>query len=395
MTKHLMHTYNRLPVTFTRGEAASLWDSEGKQYLDAISGIAVCGLGHANKDIANAIYEQAKTLVHTSNLYQIENQKTLGDQLCEISGLENAFFCNSGAEANEAAIKLAKLFGRKKDIRKSSIIVMENSFHGRTLATISATGSRKVQAGFEPLMRGFVRAPYNDLEAIENIASNDSSVVAILVEPIQGEGGVNIPDAGYLAGLRDICDKNDWLLMLDEIQTGMCRTGEFFGFLHSDIKPDVMTLAKGLGNGFPIGACLAGGKAADIFSPGTHGSTFGGSPLACKVASTVVNLLKDNHYDSKVKALGELITSRLKDKLQDIDGVIEIRGQGLIIGIELNKNCAELVIEALNQGLLINVTADNVVRLLPPFVITNEEALQIADMVSQLIKNFLATATTS
>ena len=390
--EHLMKTYAPLDVTFEHGEGAYLWDMNGQQYLDALSGIAVCGLGHAHPAITRTISEQAAKLLHTSNLYQIEKQQHLADQLTEISGLSRVFFSNSGAEANEAAIKIARLFGHQKGIKNPGIIVMDNSFHGRTMATLSATGNRKVQAGFEPLVQGFIRAPYNDVDAIRSIAENNNDVVAILVEPAQGEGGVNIPDADYLNQLRDICDEQDWLLMLDEIQTGMGRTGKWFAFQHNGIQPDVMTLAKALGNGVPIGACMANEKAGEIMQPGNHGSTFGGNPLMCATASTVVDTIKAEDLVTNANEIGRYIVDGLKDRLSSLDGVRDIRGLGLMIGIELEEECPELVKLALDENLLINVTAGNVVRLLPPLVIDQQQADAIIDTVSRLITSKLEKA---
>lgn len=384
-SEHLMKTYAPLDVTFEHGEGAYLWDTEKQKYLDALCGIAVCGLGHAHPAITKTISEQAAKLLHTSNLYQIDKQQHLADQLCEVSGLSRVFFSNSGAEANEAAIKIARLFGRKNNIENPNIIVMDNSFHGRTMATLSATGNRKVQAGFEPLVQGFIRAPYNNIDAIKNIAENNKNVVAILVEPVQGEGGVNIPEQDYLNQLREICDQNNWLLMLDEIQTGMARTGEWFAFQHNGIKPDVMTLAKALGNGVPIGACLANEKAGEVFQPGNHGSTFGGNPLMCATASTVIDVIKSENLQENASKMGDYILSAFKEKLAEVDGVRNIRGLGLMIGIELEKDCPELVKLALEKQLLINVTAGNVIRLLPPLIINQQQADMIVDTVSELV----------
>ena len=385
-----MKTYAPLDITFEHGEGAYLWDTNKQQYLDALCGIAVCGLGHAHPAITKTISEQAAKLLHTSNLYKIDKQQHLADQLCDISGLSRVFFSNSGAEANEAAIKIARLFGHKKNIEIPNIIVMENSFHGRTMATLSATGNRKVQAGFEPLVQGFIRAPYNNIDAIKNIAENNNNVVAILVEPIQGEGGIQIPDHNYLNQLREICDQKNWLLMLDEIQTGMARTGEWFAFQHNNIQPDVMTLAKALGNGVPIGACLANEKAGEVFQPGNHGSTFGGNPLMCATASTVIDTIKSENLKSNAGKMGEYIVHAFKDKLEQVAGVDEIRGLGLMIGIELNsdylkQDCTELVKLALQQHLLINVTAGNVIRLLPPLIINQQQADTIVNTVSELV----------
>ncbi|MCG6899328.1 MAG: aspartate aminotransferase family protein [Gammaproteobacteria bacterium] len=390
MANHIMSTYKRLPIQFQRGEGIWLWDSENKQYLDALSGIAVCGLGHAHPAIAQAIANQAGLLVHTSNLYGITLQEQLADGLCELSGMDRVFFCNSGAEANEAAIKIARLYGHNRGIHSPTIIVMEKSFHGRTLATLTATGNRKVQAGFEPLVQGFIRVPYNDLAAIQTVAANSNDVVAVLVEPIQGEGGINIPDADYLQGIRSLCNENHWLMMLDEIQSGMGRTGKWFAWQHSDVTPDVATLAKALGNGVPIGACLARGKAAEMMKPGSHGSTFGGNPLACRAAITVLEVLEQQHLVAHAATLGEYFLAGFHAALSGQKGVTSIRGRGLMIGIELDRPCAELVEKALEQGLLINVTAERVIRLLPPLVTTVKQADIIIEHVSELVREFLA-----
>ncbi len=391
-SEHLMKTYAPLDVTFEYGEGAYLWDSNKEKYLDALCGIAVCGLGHAHPAVSKTIAEQASKLLHTSNLYQIDKQQILANQLCNISSMSRVFFSNSGAEANEAAIKIARLFGHKKKIKNPNIIVMENSFHGRTMATLSATGNRKVQAGFEPLVQGFIRAPYDDIDAIKNIAENNNNVVAILVEPIQGEGGINIPHADYLNQLRDICDQNDWLLMLDEIQTGMGRTGEWFAFQHNNIQPDVMTIAKALGNGVPIGACLANEKAGDVFQPGNHGSTFGGNPLMCATASTVINTIESDNLIANAKQLGDYLVTGFKEKLESLADISEIRGIGLMIGIELKHDCTELVQLALEEKLLINVTASNVIRLLPPMIMNQEQADIIINTVSKLVINSIQKA---
>jgi len=388
-----MSTYARLPVSFERGEGAWLWDTTGKKYLDALSGVAVCGLGHAHPAVAEAVCDQARRLVHTSNIYGIAKQQELAERLTKLSGLDKAFFCNSGAEANEAAIKLARLYGHKKGITIPTIVVAENSFHGRTLATLTATGSRKAQAGFEPLVRGFLRVAYNDLGALQTIAKNSPDVVAVLLEPAQGEGGVNVPDDDYLAGVRALCDQQGWLMMLDEVQTGMGRTGKWFAFQHTTIVPDVMTLAKGLANGVPIGACLARGEAAEVFKPGNHATTFGGNPLACSAALAVLDVIEKNDLTARAAAVGDRIVDRLCDRLINCEGaeckiVDDIRSLGLMIGIELDRPCAELVAKALAQGLLINVTAERVIRLLPPLIISDEEADQIADSVAELVTAF-------
>ena len=383
-----MNTYGDRPLTFVRGEGCWLFDSDGKKYLDALGGIAVCGLGHANPEIAETIATQAKTLLHTSNLYNIPLQQKLADELTRISGMDQVFFANSGAEANEAAIKLARLYGHKKGVESPSIVVMEHAFHGRTLATLTATGNRKVQAGFEPLVKGFIRAPYNDVQAISRIAENSANVVAILVEPVQGEGGVHIPSANYLNELRAICDTKGWLLMLDEVQTGNGRTGRYFTYQHNDILPDVVTTAKGLGNGFPIGACLARGKADDVFAPGNHGSTYGGNPLACSVALKVLEIIERDHLANRARILGEIIRQGFEQQLRDCQMVGDIRGLGLMIGIELQKPCAALVQQAADKGLLINVTSGNTIRLLPPLTFSDQQADLLIETLVPLIQQF-------
>ncbi|HXK57214.1 MAG: aspartate aminotransferase family protein [Gammaproteobacteria bacterium] len=389
MSGALMTTYQRLPVSFHHGEGAWLWDTAGQRYLDALSGIAVCGLGHAHPALKEALCQQAGKLLHTSNLYRIPLQEQLGEALTRISGMERVFFCNSGAEANEAAIKLARLYGHRKEIANPAIVVMERSFHGRTLATLSATGSRKVQAGFEPLVQGFLRVPFGDMNSLRSVAENSPNVVAVLVEPIQGEGGINIPPDRYLNDLRALCDQQNWLLMLDEIQTGMGRSGRMFSFQHSAILPDVMTLAKGLGNGVPIGACLARGEAATLFAPGNHGSTFGGNPLACAAALAVICTLEHDSLVDRAKELGARLLAGLADRLAGTAGIEEIRGRGLLIGIELDRPCGELVNRALEQGLLINVTAERVVRLLPPLILSDPEGDELVDRIAALLKAFL------
>jgi acetylornithine/N-succinyldiaminopimelate aminotransferase len=385
----LMTNYARLPVRFERGAGAVLWDSEGREYLDALSGVAVCGLGHAHPAITAALCSQAGKLIHTSNIYEIPLQEDLSAELAKLAGMDRVFFCNSGAEANEAAIKLARLHGHKRGIREPAIVVMEGSFHGRTLATLSATGNRKVQAGFEPLVKGFVRVPFNDLDAICTVAENTADVVAVLVEPVQGEGGIRIPDADYLAGVRALCDRHGWLMMLDEVQTGVGRTGRWFAFQHQNIKPDVITLAKGLGNGMPIGACLAHGAAAEVFEPGNHGSTFGGNPLACSAALAVVHTIEKEGLVARAEELGQRMLDGFRKHLMDIPGVVAIRGLGLMLAVELDRPCAVLVKNALASGLLINVTAERVVRLLPPLVISDEQAERIVAETSRLIADFL------
>ena len=387
---HLMQTYARLPVSFARGEGAWLWDEQGRKYLDALTGVAVCGLGHAHPAVTQAVCDQAGKLVHTSNWYGIALQEQLATRLCRLAAMDTVFFGNSGAEANEAAIKLARLYGHQRDVLNPAIIVMEGSFHGRTLATLTATGNRKIQAGFEPLVAGFNRVPYDDLAAVRHVGDNNPAVVAVLVEPVLGEGGVVVPHADYLKGLRELCDQRGWLLMLDEIQTGMGRTGKWFAHQHAGIAPDVMTLAKALGNGVPIGACLARGAAAQVFQPGNHGSTYGGNPLACRAALAVIDALETGALPQRASALGTRMLARLRERLTDVKGVRDVRGLGLMLGIELEKPCKELLTQALERGLLINVTADRVVRLLPPLILSDAEADQVVDTVAELVLGFVA-----
>ncbi len=388
MSNALMSTHARLPVAFERGAGAWLWDTEGRKYLDAFSGLAVCGLGHAHPAVAEALCAQAQRLLHTSNVYRIAKQEQLGAELARVSGMDKVFFCNSGAEANEAAIKLARLHGHRKNIELPTILVTEGSFHGRTLATLAATGNAKIKQGFEPEVQGFVRVPFDDLNAVSALAKKNSSIAAVLVEPVQGEGGINIARADYLPGLRKLCDEHGWLMMLDEVQTGMCRTGKWFAFQHTGVMPDVMTLAKSLGNGVPIGACLAHGAAAELFQPGSHATTFGGNPLVCAAALAVVNVMEKEQLAARAAQLGENMLSGFKRALQGNSHIKDIRGLGLMIGIELDRPCAELVKLALGQGLLINVTVERVVRVLPPLIISDAEAEQIVTGVSGLINEF-------
>ena len=391
MSDHLMNTYMRQSVTFTRGEGVWLWDTAGEKYLDALAGVAVNGLGHAHPKLVKAISEQAAKLIHVSNYYHIAEQEALADKLCEVSGMDKVFFCNSGCEANEASIKLARLYGHNKGITNPEIIVMDKSFHGRTMATLSATGNRKVQAGFEPLVSGFIRVPYDDIEAVKQVASRNANVVAILVEPVQGEGGINIPKdaSGYLEELRQICDAHGWLLMLDEVQTGIGRTGTWFAFQHTNIKPDVMSLAKGLGSGVPIGACVARGNAAEVFTYGKHGSTFGGNPLACAAGLATLQAIEQEDLCKNAKRIGDLIRLGFEAEFKNTQGVTTVRNAGLMIGIELDCPCGELVKMALAAKLLINVTADNVVRLLPPLVMNESEAKELVQRLATVIKTFL------
>jgi acetylornithine/N-succinyldiaminopimelate aminotransferase len=380
-----MPTYGRLPITFERGEGAWLFDNNNNRYLDAVSGIAVCSLGHAHPAVHDALCKQSGKLVHTSNLYGIAVQEQLADKLTEKSGMDNAFFCNSGAEANEAAIKLARKYGHEKNIENPAIIVMEKSFHGRTLATLSATGNAKIQQGFAPLVEGFVRVPYNDIRAIEQAIESHNNVVAVLVEPVQGEGGVNIPAADYLNQIRNLCDRHDLLMMLDEIQTGIGRTGKFLAYQHNAILPDVCTLAKALGNGVPIGACLARGKAAKVLSAGNHGSTFGGNPLACSAALAVLATLEAENLVDRAAQKGAAISSAFKERLAGNAHVVDIRHKGMMIGIELDKPCAELVQAALENKLLINVTSEKTIRLLPPLILNDDQIVQLVETLSALI----------
>lgn len=388
MSDHLMNTYARLPVNFVKGDGATLHDSDGKTYVDAISGIAVCSLGHAHPAISEAICKQSQKLIHTSNLYQIENQQSLADKLIDLSGMERVFFCNSGAEANETAIKIARKYAHENQINDPHIIVMQNSFHGRTMATLSATGNDKVHEGFAPLVSGFIRVPFDDIEAIKAHSQN-KNVVAILVEPVQGEGGVHVPKPGYLKQIREICDEYNWLMMVDEIQTGIGRTGKWFAHQHDEITPDVMTLAKALGNGVPIGACVANGKAAGILVPGNHGTTFGGNPLACAAGLAVLETMKVHNWVEAIARKGEELKSCLANELADVQGVKQVRGKGYMIGIQLDRPCAELVKKALEKGLLINVTRGDTVRLLPTFVMSAEQTQFLITTLSQLIKEFL------
>ncbi|MFZ2450420.1 MAG: aspartate aminotransferase family protein [Methylovulum miyakonense] len=390
MSSHIMPTYGRLAVTFERGEGAWLWDDQGKRYLDALSGIAVCNLGHAHPAVHQALCEQSGKLVHTSNIYRIALQEQLANRLIEKSGMDNVFFSNSGAEANEAAIKLARKYGHGLGVENPAIIVMEKSFHGRTLATLSATGNPKVQQGFGPLVEGFIRVPYNDIGAVEAAISGHGNIVAVLVEPIQGEGGVNIPAADYLNQLRGLCDQHNLLLMLDEIQTGIGRTGKFFAYQHNGILPDVCTVAKALGNGVPIGACLARGKAAEVLTAGTHGSTFGGNPLACSAALAVLATLDADGLLAAATSKGAAICAGFTGHLQGNPHIVDIRHQGMMIGIELDTPCTGLVGQALEAGLLINVTYEKNIRLLPPLIMDGPQIQQLVGTLSSLISAFTA-----
>ncbi|HEY8570464.1 aspartate aminotransferase family protein [Microbulbifer sp.] len=392
-TPALMQNYGNRTLTLVRGEGNYVWDDAGRRYLDALSGIAVCGLGHCHPAVTEAIQDQAATLLHASNLYNLPPQEKLADKLVTLSGMDNVFFSNSGAEANEAAIKLARKLGNERGLAIPKIVVTEGAFHGRTLATLTATGNPKVQQGFAPLPEGFLRVPYNDAAAIEKLAAEHSDIVAILVEPVQGEGGIRIPDADYLPRLRALCDQHDWLLMLDEIQTANGRSGKLFAYQHyADLLPDVVTTAKGLGNGVPIGACLARGKAAELFTAGSHGSTFGGNPLACRAGIAVLETLESEWLIERAAKLGRDLVEQLKSELADCALVKEVRGLGLLVGIELDRPCAELVDMARAKDLLINVTSGNVVRLLPPLTLSDAECSQIATTVAALVRDFAEKA---
>jgi len=386
---HVMNTYGRLPVAFSHGEGSYLFDTHGKRYLDALSGIAVSTLGHNHPDLVKTIAEQAGKVLHTSNLYGVPNQEALADRLAALSGMDAVFFCNSGCEANEAAIKLARYYGHKRGIENPAVIVMEHAFHGRTMATLSATGNRKVQAGFEPLVSGFVRVPFDNLDAVEQVAQTNKNVVAVLLEPIQGEGGIHIAHMEYLNAIRAICDKNEWLMMLDEVQCGVGRTGKWFGHQWAGLRPDVMSLAKGLGSGVPIGACLTAGRATGVFGPGNHGSTFGGNPLACAAALCTLNVIERDKLLDNAAARGEQLRGEMAKALAGVPGVVEIRGEGLMIGVELDRPCAQLVTDALAAGMLINVTAERVVRLLPPLTFTEAEVSALVEGLAPLIRQFL------
>ncbi|NMG43690.1 acetylornithine/succinylornithine family transaminase [Aromatoleum toluvorans] len=387
---HLMNTYARLPVAFTHGEGVWLFDETGKRYLDALSGIAVSTLGHNHPRLVRSIAEQAGSVLHTSNLYRIPRQEELGDRIAALSGMDEVFFCNSGCEANEAAIKLARFYGHKQHIEHPEIIVMENAFHGRTLATLSATGNRKTQAGFEPLVTGFVRVPYKDIGAIRAVGEHHHNVVAVMLEMVQGEGGINIADDAFQRELRALCDERGWLLICDEVQCGIGRTGHWFGFQQSGIKPDVMTLAKGLGSGVPIGACVTSGRAAGLFGPGNHGSTFGGNPLACAAGLTTLAEIEEKGLMESAVRVGDAIRNGMREALAGVNGVVDIRGRGLMVGIELDRPCGDLVRQALDAGLLINVTAERVIRLLPALVFTEQDAQTLVSQLAPLVRKFLS-----
>lgn len=384
---HVMNTYARQPVAFVRGEGVWLWDEAGKKYLDALAGIAVNTLGYGHPRFKKAILERINSgIIHTSNLWRIPDQEAAADRIAEITGLDEVFFCNSGLEANEAAIKVARKYGHDRGVAEPAIIVMEKAFHGRSLATLSATGSRKVQAGFEPLVSGFVRVPLNDLEAVRQVAEHNKNVVAIFIEPIQGEGGINVSRLEYLRGLKEICERKEWLFMSDEVQCGLGRTGKWFVYQHAGIQPDVVPLAKGLASGIPVGACVVGGRARGVFKPGNHGSTFGGNPLAMTGVVTTIDTIKEEGLLANASRVGDVIRAGLSQ----IQGISELRGMGLMIGMELGAPCGALVREALDAGLVINVTADNVVRLLPPLVMSEAEGRMVVERLAPLVRAFLA-----
>ncbi|MCD0418080.1 aspartate aminotransferase family protein [Rubrivivax sp. JA1024] len=389
---HVMNTYGRLPVALSHGRGCRVWDTEGREYLDALAGIAVNTLGHAHPLLVSALQEQVGRLIHTSNYYQVPLQETLAAKLCELSGLDVAFFCNSGLEANEAALKIARKFGHDKGIERPEIIVYERAFHGRSIATLSATGNPKVQAGFGPLVEGFVRVPLNDLAAVEEVARTNPNVVAVFLETIQGEGGINPARGEYLQGLRRICDERDWLLMLDEVQCGIGRTGRWFAHQWAGIRPDVMPLAKGLGSGVPIGAVVAGPRAATVLGPGNHGTTFGGNPLAMRAGVETLRIMEEGGLLANAHAMGELLRAELQRALAGTAGVVEFRGQGLMLGIELDRPCGVLIGRAAEAGLLISVTADRVIRLLPPLIVTADEVHEIVARLAPLVQAFLSEA---
>ncbi|HEY6087980.1 MAG TPA: aspartate aminotransferase family protein [Burkholderiaceae bacterium] len=388
---HVMKTYGRLPIALSHGRGCRVWDTDGREYLDALGGIAVNTLGHAHPRLVPALQEQIGRLIHTSNYYHVPLQEQLAAKLCELSGLTNAFFCSTGLEANEAAIKIARKFGHDKGVDRPEIVVYEAAFHGRSIATLSATGNAKVQAGFGPLVEGFVRVPLNDLAALEEVRRTRPNVVAVFLETIQGEGGINASRWEYLQGLRRVCNDQGWLLMLDEVQCGIGRTGKWFAHQWAGIQPDVMPLAKGLGSGVPIGAVVCGPKAAGVFGPGNHGSTFGGNPLAMRAGIETLTIMEDEGLLANASEIGALLKAGFEREFAGIDGVKEIRGAGLMIGIELDRPCGELLGRACEAGLLISVTAERVIRLLPPLIVTAEEGAQIVALLAPLVRQFLAS----
>ena len=388
MSEFLMKNYNPLPVSFVKGEGSWLVDDRGERYLDALGGIAVCALGHSHPSLSEVISEQSASLMHTSNIYRIASQEELAKKLVIHSGMSNVFFCNSGAEANEAAIKLARLYASKRKISNPHIVVMENSFHGRTMATLSATGSKRVHQGFAPLVPGFKHIPYNNIEVLKSTVDAEKNIVAVMIEPIQGEGGIIVPDKDYLKKIRSICDENNLLMIVDEVQTGMCRTGKWFAFQHENILPDIITIAKALGNGVPIGACLARGESSKLFQPGSHGSTFGGGPFVTKIALKVIDILEKNKMDEYAAKLGSCLIDNFKKSLEGNQGIVDVRGKGLMIGIELEKDCPNLVEKALENKLLINVTSGKVIRLLPPLIMNEKEADQVVSILTSILKKY-------
>jgi acetylornithine/N-succinyldiaminopimelate aminotransferase len=390
MSSYLMNTYARQPVAFTHGKGAWLIGEDGTEYLDALAGIAVNGLGHGHPQFTRAIAEQAGRLIHTSNVYRVLEQEALAQRLCELSGMSEVFFGNSGSEANEGALKLVRMYGHKHGNPQAQTIVMEHAWHGRTLATLAATGSEKAKKGFEPLPSGFIRVPYNDLAAVERAAAADTRVQAVWLEVLQGEGGIRVADADYVRALRRLCDERGWLLMIDEVQSGIGRTGKWFGYQWAGITPDVITLAKGLGSGVPIGAVLASGRAAGVFGPGNHGTTFGGGPLACRAGLETLKILEADGLLANAAAMGERLRAGLARELQGTAGVVTIRGQGLMIGIELDRACAPIVGKALAARLLVNVTQERVVRLLPPLIINSTECDEIVARLVPVVRGFLA-----
>lgn len=390
MTSSVMPVYyNRLPVAFERGQGAWLWDTEGNQYLDGLSGIAVCSLGHTHPAVTQAITEQASKLLHTSNTFQIPWQEKLAAELTRVAGMDQAYFCNSGAEANEAAIKITRAYAHKKNISHPIVITMKNSFHGRTLATLSASGSDRLQQGFEPLVESFIHIPINDLDALQTtVQQHQDRIIAIMLEPIQGDGGIQVATSEYLKTIRNLCDQHDWLMILDEIQTGISRTGKWFAYQHEDFMPDVVTVAKALGNGVPIGGCMARGKACNLFQPGKHGSTFGGNPFACAIGCTVIKTMEQENIPENAANIGEYLQNGLKAQLADNPHVLAIRGKGLMIGVELDTPARELPLTGLKHRVLFNIVADRTMRILPPLTLTREEADEIIVRIKKTLEDF-------
>jgi acetylornithine aminotransferase len=389
---HLMNTYGRLPMALSHGQGVWLWDTEGKRYLDGLAGIAVNTLGHAHPKLVPALHDQINKIIHSSNYYQVPLQETLGAKLCELSGLDKAFFCNSGLEANEAALKIARKFGHDKGISMPEIIVYERAFHGRSIATLSATGNKKVQAGFEPLVEGFVRVPLNDLGALQDVARSHHNVVAVFLETIQGEGGIHAARNDYLKAVRQLCDERDWLLMLDEVQCGIGRTGKWFAHQWAGVKPDVMPLAKGLGSGVPVGAVVCGPRAANVLGPGNHGTTFGGNPLAMRAGVETLRIMEEDGLLANAAKVGGELKAALQREFSGAAGVVEVRGEGLMLGIELDRPCGDLLGRAAEAGLMLSVTAERVIRLVPALILTSDEAAQIVQILVPLVKDYLSTS---